>query len=257
MLTNTAELEAAFRAHAAAEFPNEACGLIVRKGKKAEFRPCVNSAEHPSRDFRIDAQEYRRVAGDDLVVGIWHSHVNRQPVMSPTDLAFCEISAVPWFITSIYLTGGEFAFVGPTVHEPTGFPPDYTQRPYVFGVMDCYSLCRDYLLRELGIEIPAYEECRVANWAAKGLNFFVEKYHEAGFVLLPSGTQPEIGDLFLIQVAAKVPDHIAVYIGNDLMLHHPHGRLSQRSVYGGYWHKHTTHHLRHKSRLNCANQGQA
>jgi len=252
VLDKVAHLEDAMRAHAQAEFPKEACALLVKKGKKAEFRPCVNSAEKPTLDFRIDSLEYRRVSGEDEVIGIWHSHINRPPAMTPTDLAYCEITAVPWFITSIYLSDGQYVFSGTTVHEPTGCKPDYLQRPYVFGVMDCYSLCRDYLARELSIEIPAYQDCRVPGWASKGYNFFAEKYEEAGFARLPSGSAAEIGDLFLMQIAAGVPDHIGVYVGNDQMLHHPHGRLSQKSVYGGYWEKHTTHHLRHKSRMDHA-----
>jgi cell wall-associated NlpC family hydrolase len=44
------------------------------------------------------------------------------------------------------------------------------------------------------------------------------------------------------------PNHIAVYIGNEMILHHGHGRLSRRDIYGGFWQKHTTHHLRHKTK---------
>jgi cell wall-associated NlpC family hydrolase len=50
-----------------------------------------------------------------------------------------------------------------------------------------------------------------------------------------------------MKVASSVPNHAAIYIGGDIILHHVYGRLSNRQIYGGYWRKHTTHHLRHKS----------
>ncbi|WP_043946890.1 NlpC/P60 family protein, partial [Ralstonia solanacearum] len=41
------------------------------------------------------------------------------------------------------------------------------------------------------------------------------------------------GDVILMQVRAPVPNHAAVYLGGVQMLHHLHGRLSSRDVYGG------------------------
>ena len=35
-------------------------------------------------------------------------------------------------------------------------------------------------------------------------------------------------------------------VDDNIILHHCHGRLSSRDVYGGYWRKVTTHVLRHR-----------
>jgi cell wall-associated NlpC family hydrolase len=43
-------------------------------------------------------------------------------------------------------------------------------------------------------------------------------------------------------------NHCAVYVGDQLILHHIQGRLSSRDVYGGYYQKNTGRVLRHSSR---------
>ena len=53
-------------------------------------------------------------------------------------------------------------------------------------------------------------------------------------------------DVILLRVAAPVPNHAAIYLGDQVMLHHLQGRLSSRDVYGGWWLQNTTHYLRHK-----------
>jgi cell wall-associated NlpC family hydrolase len=51
----------------------------------------------------------------------------------------------------------------------------------------------------------------------------------------------------LMQVKSKVANHGAVYLGDDKLLHHLHGRLSCHDVYGGYWARHTLAVVRHRS----------
>ena len=57
------------------------------------------------------------------------------------------------------------------------------------------------------------------------------------------------GDVLLMQIASPVPNHAAIYLDDGVIMQHVAGRLSSRDVYGGYWAKHTTHVLRHRSLL--------
>jgi cell wall-associated NlpC family hydrolase len=50
-----------------------------------------------------------------------------------------------------------------------------------------------------------------------------------------------------MQVASPVPNHAGVIDADGHLIHHCHGRLSSRDVYGGYWRHVTTHVLRHRS----------
>jgi cell wall-associated NlpC family hydrolase len=76
------------------------------------------------------------------------------------------------------------------------------------------------------------------------MNLYLDNFGSAGFHTTDLADL-QVGDVLLMQVASPVPNHAAVYLGDGLILHHLQGRLSSRDVYGGYWHKVTTHALRH------------
>lgn len=233
------------RPAAAEAYPNEACGVVIRVGKKSVAVPCKNTSSEPKCRFVIDPTDYALAADRGEVIGIWHTHIDIAPTPSDADLAGIENSELPWYIVSIYKKGDDFEFVGPTVTEPTGFKMGYLERPYVFGVFDCYSLVVDYYQRERGLTLGSYPH--IESFWAKGFNFFGDNWAKEGFRQLID-QQPEPGDVFLIQTDKfDAPNHVAIYLGDDMIMHHCHGRLSRRDVYGGYWLKHTVAHLRHKT----------
>jgi cell wall-associated NlpC family hydrolase len=51
-----------------------------------------------------------------------------------------------------------------------------------------------------------------------------------------------------MQLESNLPNHAAIYIGDQQILHHVQGRLSSRDVLGGYYIKSTAMVLRHESR---------
>lgn len=232
-------------AEAEKAYPNEACGVLVKRGKKSMVVVCKNVAAEPRYNFTIDPAEYSRVADGGEIIGIWHSHVDQSPEPSDADRVGCEAVELPWFIVSVTKRGDEFVFAGPKVIEPVGFEMPYLERPYVQGVFDCYSLVRDWYRRELGIHLRYYPAVEMDG--SQGSRKFVERIETEGFVVIHD-VEPQIGDLFLIQTTSDVPEHIAIYIGDDMILHHCHDRLSRRDMYFGYWKKHTVFHLRHKSK---------
>ena len=75
------------------------------------------------------------------------------------------------------------------------------------------------------------------------------------WIILPTKAFREIpvadvqpGDLILMQLSSPLPNHAAIYLGDQLILHHVQQRLSSRDVYGGYYGKSTACALRHESR---------
>lgn len=230
----------------AREYPNEACGVVIRKGKKSVAIPCKNVGEHPQHFFVMDVEDYAKAADQGEIIGIWHTHPNLPPVPSDADRVGCENSEVPWYIVGVYKTEDGFDFSEMNVIEPSGFELPYLERPYAFGVLDCWSLVRDYYRREYGIKLGDYP--RIERFWANGHDFFGENWKREGFVQLID-EEPKEGDLFLIQTDnSGNANHIAIYVGNEMILHHCHGRLSKRDIYGGYWQKHTMIHLRHKTK---------
>ena len=83
-------------AQAEAEYPNEACGIVIGSGVAAEggtalrYVACRNAAASPYR-YTIDSQEALRLSieADDAGQEFWaivHSHVRSPAVPSPTDV---------------------------------------------------------------------------------------------------------------------------------------------------------------------------
>ncbi|MCL2874783.1 MAG: C40 family peptidase [Betaproteobacteria bacterium] len=240
------DLLAFIQQEGARQYPSEACGLVVRVGKKSVPVACKNVAENPQAHFVMDVVDYAKVSDMGEVVGVWHTHVEIPPTPSVADKRGCENSEMPWYIVSVSKAGDGFAFSDMEILEPSGFELDYLERPYAFGVLDCWSLVRDYYRREYGIRLGDYP--RIERFWAKGHNFFgnPEHWKNEGFKQLIGGEEPQAGDLLFFQTSGDIPNHVAVYIYDDTILHHPHGRLSRRDIYGGYWQKHAIIHLRHE-----------
>lgn len=243
-------LEKSFQEEAAARYPEEACGLVVKAGKKQKFIPCKNVDESPRDFFKIDEDQFQAAADQGEILAVWHSHPDKTNQPSDMDRVECESLELPWFITGVTKSDEEgFVFTETTLLEPSGFTLDYLGRPYHYGLIDCYSLSVDWFKREEGIKLPPLRHTRDTKFWEHDDPVMEKHFEEAGFVRM-HGVPPKRGDLFLMQVGGKVANHVAIYIGDDMILHHCIDRLSARSVYGGFWHKHTTHHLRHKEKLH-------
>lgn len=223
--------------HARAGAPYEVCGLVVSRGSKSRLIPAKNLADDPINTFRLDPEAWMQVADDETVIGIYHSHPKGDANPSLNDLVGCEASGVAWHIVNLE---GNY-----TCTQPCGFQAPYLGRPYVHGGHDCYAIVRDWYEREWGLYLPDFD--RSFEWWESGQNLYVDNFAACGFVELHD-QEPEVGDLFLIQVSSRVPNHSAIYVGDGLILHHVQGRLSSKDPYGGMWKKHTTHHLRYFNR---------
>jgi [CysO sulfur-carrier protein]-S-L-cysteine hydrolase len=88
MLVIPAAIRRELEEHAAAEAPNEACGLIAfRDGVAERFRPADNAAASPYR-FQLKPRDledfYLEDEGYELAV--WHSHPTESARPSRTDI---------------------------------------------------------------------------------------------------------------------------------------------------------------------------
>jgi len=222
--------------HAKTEAPRESCGLLVIAKGKEKYFPCRNIGVG-SDNFVLHPEDY--AAADDMgdIVAVVHSHVNLPPEPSQADRVACEASGLPWHIVSIPNETWVELY-------PHGYKAPLVGREWSHGVLDCYSLIRDWFEIERGIKLPNFE--RHDDWWHRGENLYVDNFEKVGFRRIDaSEIQP--GDCFIMQVMSPVPNHAAVYLGDDIILHHVQGRLSTRDVYGGYWRKCTTHVVRYEN----------
>lgn len=220
--------------HAAEVAPVECCGLVVDVESELRYLRCRNIAADAQKRFVIAPEDYATAEDTGKIALIAHSHPYVSAKASEADLVGCERSGLPWLIVN-HPTGAY------EIVKPSGYRAPLIGRPFCEGTLDCYELVKDYYAIKLGIELPDY--VRPEGWEHSGKSILVENFAAFGFKRIElSDLQP--GDCFLFQAGASVVNHCAVYIGDNLILHHVRGRLSGRDVYGGFWRKATTHVLR-------------
>lgn len=221
--------------HAMSEMPREACGLLVVAKGKELYIPCRNIGIGTDQ-FILHPEDYAAAEESGDIVAVIHSHPYHSPEPSQSDRVACEASGLPWYVVSI-----------PNVEwrelYPTGYTAPLVGRQWSHGVLDCYSLVRDWYA-EHGIEIPNFQ--RSDDWWNRGENLYLDNYERAGFRLVTDGSL-QFGDGIIMQVQSPVPNHAAVFIGDDTIIHHFHRRLSTREMYSGIWRQTTTHIVRYEN----------
>ncbi len=249
MNKNTTE---AAHAHAIAEYPREACGLIVAKNRKEVYVPCRNMATTPSEHFVMSPEDYANAEEIGKVIGLFHSHPNARPTPSDADKTACETMGVPWHIASVYKdvdAEGQVKVTAEHAFKPTGWKAPLIGREFSFGVLDCFTLVQDWYEQELGIKMPTPE--RTDKFWERGEDLYMENVAKWGFTPIEGPIQR--GDVIMMQIRSTVVNHAAVYLGDELgvgssiILHHLYGHLSSRDVYGGYWAENTRYILRKTS----------
>ena len=219
--------------HAKECYPSESCGLIVIVKGRKRYKPCRNIAT--GLQFAIHPEDYADAEDSGVIDTVVHSHPNLSPSPSPADLIGCEQSGLKWLIIS-YPSGNIHEF------KPTGYVLPLFGRSFQHGSIDCYTFIRDYYKQELNIELPDYQR-KDEWWLCE--NLYLDNFKAAGFRVVD---ELQEHDGILMRVGSPVPNHGAIYLGDNKIGHHQTGRLSSKDIYGDWYAKITTHILRHKSR---------
>nr|BAR26548.1 putative phage cell-wall peptidase [uncultured Mediterranean phage uvMED]BAR26589.1 putative phage cell-wall peptidase [uncultured Mediterranean phage uvMED]BAR26616.1 putative phage cell-wall peptidase [uncultured Mediterranean phage uvMED]BAR26670.1 putative phage cell-wall peptidase [uncultured Mediterranean phage uvMED]BAR26740.1 putative phage cell-wall peptidase [uncultured Mediterranean phage uvMED] len=223
--------------HAKDESPRESVGLVhIVKGKEKYYK-CNNLAEIPDEHFVLDPEDYIKAENKGEITAIIHSHPTTHHNPSPADLVACEKSGLHWFI------------VNPKTElwgscKPSGYELPYVGRSFFHGVVDCYTLVRDFYKKEFAIHLNDY--FRKDKWWDKGENMYLDNFKNEGFYEIPL-KEIQYGCVVLMNIESNVPNHAAIYLEDNIVLHHVQGRLSSRDVYGGYYITNTAKVLKHEN----------
>lgn len=235
----TADLVQQVLLHAQQERPRECCGFVINEGGVHRYLPCRNilgNTEETKNDFAIHPDDASDAEDRYEIVGVAHSHVLIPPNPTMADLVCIEESQLPWLIVN--WPNGSYRVV-----EPSGFVAPLEGRTYTSGVLDCYTLVRDYYSRVLQITVNVDRD---RDWRSGVSDDFAQKIGSFGFSVVKD---LRIHDVIVIRTDVDKPPHFAVYLGEGKILHHAIGRYSSVDFYGTFWKNRTVAIARHKSLL--------
>lgn len=193
---------------AIAAYPKEAVWLQTEKG----VYQVENIHEDPENFFRVSAKDTLK-ANQEGLKAVIHSHCDRPHVPSKSDMEGQQLTAVPW---GILQTDGENA--SDIIWWGEEHIPPLEGRPFIHGVSDCFSLFRDFYRLEYGHDIG--DVPRDWKWWEQGFDLIGSLYAGKGFYEI-SVDDLRRGDAMLIGFGTDYPHHCAIYLGDELMIHHP------------------------------------
>ena len=243
----TKDLKEQIQVHATDCYPDECCGLIV----DGVYHPCQNMAPNPKDGFEIDPATWVELSERGKIQAVVHSHPDGSSEPSEVDKVQMGLHGVDWVIVGLGVHSDGEKYCNIKSHKPKAYQAPLIGREYYHGTQDCYSLVRDYYERELGITLPDFP--RVDSWweDANHEPLYEQNFGKAGFEQVHDLQKH---DVILCRVGrTHHVNHALIYlgdyqlqsenappaVGNQLVLHHPHGRLSVREVYGDSWQRRT------------------
>lgn len=228
------KIKLAIMRHVEEEYPREACGVVTQKSRVQKYHPITNVHSDPENHFEMDATEYVSAVDSGELIAVVHSHCGDGATTLPSahDTCVCDEMGVSWVIVS--WPEGDMRIIEPESRPLTG-------RPWALGSYDCWGLIMAWH-REQGVELHDFR--KPYEWWKKGENLYEDNYLREGFI--PTGKDPEPGDMVIMRLSSDVWNHAGIYLGNNQLLHHYSNQLSKVDIYSGWFQEHAVMVCRHK-----------
>jgi proteasome lid subunit RPN8/RPN11 len=191
--------------------PDECCGLIVDISGSLIVHPCRNISYNKTVHAVLNPMDYVHAAKSGEIVGYYHSHESK-------GVSFLDnLTAFNHDVYSIVYSWGsdKFYVIEPKLEE-------YLNVDFKIGENDCLELVKKYYKNRKNIDISSYN--RDENWSKQNPNMILENYQKEGFISIDLKDIKE-DDIILFNID-NIPSHLAIYVGNDFLLHHPRNNKS-------------------------------
>ena len=115
--------------------------------------------------------------------------------------------------------------------EPSGWKaPSLIGRSFIWGVHDCWSIIHDWYKETKNIDLKIWDRPKkIKDFIENPL--FEKGLPITGFKKQPTDDDIQVGDVLLFQSTSGNLDHVAVYIGDNMILNHNIRRLSCREPF--------------------------
>jgi proteasome lid subunit RPN8/RPN11 len=225
------DIVADVKRHAAEAYPLEACGIVVG----GEYVRCDNIHDNPKEHFLIDPAITAPLMADGSLQAVVHSHPDGPNYPTYDDVSGQLDTDIPWGICSVI--GDTEKAIAP--HDilwwGDSLPPvPLVGRQFIWGIFTCYQLYRDWWKRERGIVFPTWPMNPDFH---KSMNIFMDYREKVGLTDMGkiAISDLQIGDMLLGKVRGSFPTHCGVFVGDDLMLHHPPTGISTTTELLRWW----------------------
>ena len=194
---------------------NEICGIISDNN----LFPCQNISNNPKNHFILSPLDYLKASYKGKIEYIYHSH--------PQNPEFSEIDKINLYnqkLRGVMYCKSENSF---HYFVPESYNNKYVGREFEIGVNDCLTLVSDYYKNELNIILPKID--RTDGWYKRNPNLVNESVPPDFERVSLENAQK--GNIVVFDMLKNgMPQHFGIYLGNDVLLHHPRNKLSTIEV---------------------------
>lgn len=119
-------------------------------------------------------------------------------------------------------------------------------RRYVNGKQDCYGLAQAYFKDTHNIDLVNFAR-PTRFWEVEGYDLIHDLLPPETWKSVGLNTKNlQVGDGLIFALHSKYANHLGVYVGNGLFIHHQYGRLSKEENLSGAWTSRLLLVVRHK-----------
>lgn len=117
--------------------------------------------------------------------------------------------------------------------------------PYIPGERDCYEIVRNFYFDNFGLELTNY--ARPHDWSSDNDDLIRRFYEREGFRMITDWRAEDLrpGDVLALSIGDSNPNHLAVFVGDNTIVHHLYGRFSTDEPYRDFIRNSTSFVLRH------------
>ena len=252
MILLNKKIRTAIKEQSLKEAPFECCGLIIKNERnKPTVFPCENVSNDKEDNYRISAEDYLSASELGDVEAVYHSHPkeSHSDNFTPLDL----VNEGHGLEVVLYLLHKNKFLIS----SKNNYLNQYLERDYVPKVTDCFTLLTDFYKDQLNIHVKQYDYSvfdffNEENWKNKKESPFDVYFEKEGFEEVGYEDIKLHDVLFFKNVNKFAPTfscHMALYMGDDIMLHQPFNMVSELSPFTKKHMRYINKIIRHKKLL--------